>query len=441
MITTLLFADQNLMAPNLTQIAKDLGISIEDRDMYLGGYVSLVFFSVGMISSIAAGLVADKANRVWGLTAVTLLGSAACIGTFFVEDKTQFIIVRGTTGISIGGSVPLFYSLIADQVPTKQRGKVTALSSVFMGFGVGAGHIIAGILGPSIGWRPPFLVIGIPTFMLGILLITTTKEPARARKERVFDCLDTSVEQFSYSDTISFKKVMKLLKYPSVPILLLQALSCSFPWGVILVYFNDYISQELQIPVQQSTAIVLAFGVGVTAGQLIAGWLTDKWLYVRPKSLIILSSLCLLCGTAPMIGVLFVKSWPVWIICIICLVVGVPIGIPGGMTKALLMNVTVPEVRGTAFAFNNLVDDLGRGLGPFFVSLIIAAMSSRTNALAVSFSMWGVSAIIILFLIFTYENDLNRTEMAMINNYLKQRLKNSSENQRSMETAMTELQR
>lgn len=47
-ITTLfLFADQNLMAPNLSAIAKDLGLSDAERDKKLGGDIAVAFFVLG----------------------------------------------------------------------------------------------------------------------------------------------------------------------------------------------------------------------------------------------------------------------------------------------------------------------------------------------------------------------------------------------------------
>eukprot|EP00976_Prorocentrum_cordatum_P087161 1186793-Prorocentrum_minimum.AAC.3 len=45
--TTFLFADQNLMAPNLTAIAEDFGFSEDERDSKLGGQIALGFFLVG----------------------------------------------------------------------------------------------------------------------------------------------------------------------------------------------------------------------------------------------------------------------------------------------------------------------------------------------------------------------------------------------------------
>ena len=40
-----LFADQNLMGPNLSQIADDFGFNKIERDFKLGGEISLVFGS------------------------------------------------------------------------------------------------------------------------------------------------------------------------------------------------------------------------------------------------------------------------------------------------------------------------------------------------------------------------------------------------------------
>ena len=42
-----LFADQNLMGPNLTQIADEFGFNDIERDIKLGGEISLVFWLIG----------------------------------------------------------------------------------------------------------------------------------------------------------------------------------------------------------------------------------------------------------------------------------------------------------------------------------------------------------------------------------------------------------
>ena len=48
MMSFFLFADQNLMGPNLTQIANDFGFDSTQRDIKLGGEISLVFWLIGL---------------------------------------------------------------------------------------------------------------------------------------------------------------------------------------------------------------------------------------------------------------------------------------------------------------------------------------------------------------------------------------------------------
>ena len=46
------------------------------------------------------------------------------------------------------------------------------------------------------------------------------------------------------------------------------------------------------------------------------------------------------------------------------------------MCRATLLNVNEPEVRGVALALQTVLDDLGKGLGPLLVSLMVSAWGS-----------------------------------------------------------------
>jgi len=54
-----LFADQNLMGPNLTQIADDFGFNSIERDVKLGGEISLVFWLIGGFVTLFFGYFTD----------------------------------------------------------------------------------------------------------------------------------------------------------------------------------------------------------------------------------------------------------------------------------------------------------------------------------------------------------------------------------------------
>ena len=61
--TVLLFADQNLMAPNLTEIAEEFGFDDEERDTKLGGHIAMAFWVLGAPAALLVGVLADRVNR------------------------------------------------------------------------------------------------------------------------------------------------------------------------------------------------------------------------------------------------------------------------------------------------------------------------------------------------------------------------------------------
>jgi MFS family permease len=96
---SLLYADQNLMAPNLTAIADSacrrpppplpppacpapahpplsagFGFDESERDRYLGGYVAAAFYLVGAPAALLFGYLSDTVNRRNLLFAAVLLG-------------------------------------------------------------------------------------------------------------------------------------------------------------------------------------------------------------------------------------------------------------------------------------------------------------------------------------------------------------------------------
>ena len=81
-LTTLfVFADQNLMAPNLTAIARSFGFTDEERDQKLGGDIAVAFFLLGAPISLMVGAMTDEFNRKNLFVAVVLLGEGPCLAT------------------------------------------------------------------------------------------------------------------------------------------------------------------------------------------------------------------------------------------------------------------------------------------------------------------------------------------------------------------------
>ena len=69
--------------------------------------------------------------------------------------------------------------------------------------------------------------------------------------------------------------------------------------------------------------------------------------------------------------------------------------IPVPLERSILSNVCLPKLRGQANALVSIVDELGKGLGPALVSLIITT-SDRETAFNISLIGWIIGGILSL---------------------------------------------
>lgn len=181
--TILLFADQNLMSPNLTAIAREFGFNDEERDKKLGGDIALAFFVLGAPASYVIGCLADTCNRSV-LFAITVgIGEAACFASAFCRTYWQLFASRAITGIALGGALPLIGSLLGDLFVASQRHIVNAVVGMGTGLGIMLGQAVAGYSGPTNGWRFPFIIISAPALVCAALVLITVKDPARGQME------------------------------------------------------------------------------------------------------------------------------------------------------------------------------------------------------------------------------------------------------------------
>ena len=195
-VAALLSADQNLMSPSLSAIATEFGMSDEDKDRLLGGYVSAIFFAVGAPAALAAGYLADRVHRPALMALVVALGEGPCLFTPLVRGYGGLLAVRTLTGLAVGGVPPLLYSLVGDLWPPRHRAKATATVQVALGGGLALGQVVAGFLGPMWGWRAPFVVVAAPSVGVAVLMLLTCPDPPRGGVEdAVVEVLEVEAER------------------------------------------------------------------------------------------------------------------------------------------------------------------------------------------------------------------------------------------------------
>lgn len=130
--------------------------------------------------------------------------------------------------------------------------------------------------------------------------------------------------------------------------------------------------------------VILIFGVGNFFGLLLGGS-GGTYLYGLDRRYPALLAGCMaIAGCFPFWILLnsVDKDSNILFLVVVCLLAGILTGGTGPIVKATLQNVTLPHVRGQAFALFNTFDDFGRGK-EFGGSLPTSATTCFTNALHV----------------------------------------------------------
>jgi predicted MFS family arabinose efflux permease len=408
-----IFADQNLMAPNLTQIARDFGFDDLQRDTLLGGRIAFGFWVIGGIVTLLIGYLTDKMSRKRLFVSIALLGMLSSLMTAFAQNYEQLFLCRALTGISLGGSIPVTFSLVGDYFSPQNRAKAVGFVLFANGMGVTLGQFLAGFtsaacLGPVCGWRVSFIIVSIPCMIIALLFFFTVKEPVRGRTE---ESLKELIERGqAYTFKISWGEYRELFKIRSNLLLFLNTLVGVAPWSVFFVYLNDFFAQDKGYGVETATLVIMCIGAGVILGLIISGVMGDFFYRIHPRYLPAYFTVTTMAGIVPTLVLL---NWPAQaqgrdpqflLTGAVAFIMGIVISQASSPVKTILLNVNAPETRGSIFSLFNLVDDLGRGLGPVIVSLLIVVFG-RQMAFNISVFFWVPTSIAAFFLIWTFPRD------------------------------------
>jgi ABC-type branched-subunit amino acid transport system ATPase component/predicted MFS family arabinose efflux permease len=154
-------------------------------DLDLQGILTLIaVVGVGSLAmQVPIAYLADRRSRVH----ITLIGAALWAVFSFATGLafTVWALVVFRIGSGIGRAVvePTHNSLLADYYAPEVRPRVYSFHRAANSVGQFLGPLLAGLIAFSFGWRWPFFVFAIPTFVL-VILGLRMREPIRGAQER-----------------------------------------------------------------------------------------------------------------------------------------------------------------------------------------------------------------------------------------------------------------
>lgn len=348
----------------LPHIARELGITVPQAGHAVSFYAIGVVVGAPLITTIAAHM--DRKNLLLGLMGLFALGNFA---SMLAPDATLFNIARFASGLPHGAYLGIGAIVASSLVPPNRRGR--AMSRVMLGLTIAniVGVPIATALGNMLGWRSAYaLVAG-----LGILTVIMVA---------------IAVPRVKLTAAPSARGEMRALARPQIVLTLLAGSVGFGGMFAVYTYITPTMTDVAGVPEVAIPWVLAVYGLGMTAGSLIAGPLVDKSIERSGIGGMILSAIVLAAFGA------FTHIAAVAIIALFL------IGIAGSMiTTALQMRLLRDshDAPSLSAAMNHAAFNLANALGAWLGGIVITAgMGYRAPAwVGVGLCLLGLVVLII----------------------------------------------
>jgi MFS family permease len=375
-----------MISPNLEIISNFFGFGGSTAQL---GVLTSTFTILSGISIVLFGYLSDKITRKWIVLFGSLFYSIFSILTILVYPNINgyylFFIFTSLNGIGFGAIIPSIFSLLGDLVSRENRSKGFSFFSVASLFGMAFGLIIATIAGP-IDWRMSYFIVGI-LGLVNTLLILLFQEPSRVGKEYVVLAEKNAIE---YTYRIK-KSDLKVIFKKKSNIWLIVNFVDTIPTGIILFLIFYYMNDYHNVPEDISLIFLGTILLSTLIGTLIFGYIGDK-LYKKGNKKA--RALLALIGNVVPIPLLFIAliipftaptnvsigelfSIPAALIMLVFMMLGMFFnGAVNGNWFANIVDLNLPEHRGTTLATANFFDVIGRSIGPLIGAFVRDAFGS-----------------------------------------------------------------
>lgn len=169
------FVDRQLLASFANFIVPDLGLTNTEFGL-LTGLVFIIFYSV---MGLLMGAAADVFNRPRLLAGALALWSVLTAASGAARGFVSLAIPRAFIGIGESACTPTAMSMLADRFPASRMGLAAGIYYTGVPIGAGLSLVIAGTLGPAIGWRNCFYTLGALGVGLSIVALLLKETPRR----------------------------------------------------------------------------------------------------------------------------------------------------------------------------------------------------------------------------------------------------------------------
>lgn len=138
-----------------------------------------VFFVGMLVGAFAFGRLADRIGRRPVLMAAVVLDACFGVASSFAPDFGWLLALRFLTGVGVGGTLPVDYTMMAEFLPSDRRGRWLVLLESFWAVGTILLAVLAlvAVRWGDDAWRVIFFVTGLPALVGVVLRLYVPESP------------------------------------------------------------------------------------------------------------------------------------------------------------------------------------------------------------------------------------------------------------------------
>jgi MFS transporter, AAHS family, 4-hydroxybenzoate transporter len=347
------------------------------------GFVYAVLQLGGLLGTFLFGYLADRIGRRPLVVVAALLIGLLTIGTAFVGNYVQLVILRFLGGIGLGGVFPCALALGAEFVHSRSRGLAVAILFANYSLGAALGAVINGYVLVRFGWRVVFLSSGFLSIVAALAIIAWLPESpqflvlrgrldaARKLLRRLFRNPQIELEEMRVDPTAieaaHRAPVREILGdgRAAVTLLLLAILLLSYATIKVMTVWLTPLLQTAGVTVERTTYVLAALDIGSMLGLGFAGYLITRFGPTRslaPALAVLGAAVALVPFQIARFAVLLSSGF----------VIGFAGGIGQSAPLALFALVYPTRLRSTAIGCGGAAGQIGKICSPMLVGSLLA---------------------------------------------------------------------
>ncbi|NCU11328.1 MAG: MFS transporter [Sphingomonadaceae bacterium] len=264
------YVDRQVFTLFQDDIKAELGLT--DGQLGLLGGMSFALFYT--IAAFPIARYADRGDRRLTIGVCVIVWSAATALCGMASSFWTMILARIGLASGEAGAGPAANSLLTEIFPPERRTFVISFMLAANAVGISGGLALGGWLSQWFDWRAVFLILGLPGIALGFIVLMFAAEPRRGKGDVVIPPPQIPIREIlrTIVSSVSLRWVGLLLMM--VPLT-----------GFAFILWGASFFQRVHGMGKAETGFWLggAMAAGLVIGNLLAGWVSDRYGKANPR--------------------------------------------------------------------------------------------------------------------------------------------------------------